>query len=362
MHTPVRDTARQLQPEANRLAPPRSVHPYPLQFRPVFKDRIWGGSRLRTWFPECPSGSPIGEAWVVSDHPEGETPVANGAYAGLTLHELMQREPSWFGNCAAISGQGSARFPLLVKWLDATADLSVQVHPDDEYGFRHAGEQGKTECWWVLDARPGARIVYGHNAQSRSEFETKVRERRWDQLLCRVEVRSGDFFFVPAGKLHALGAGIQVVEIQQSSDTTYRVYDYDRLDASGKPRPLHLEQALEVIPYPDRPVQSQRYPLNRPGLTGEHLVSCPYFTVEHWVVQGDYQWRPERVTILSVVGGEGRLSPGLGDSGSASNDDSVRAEAWQAIPVTTGSQVLLPLGVGARRLEGHLEVIAAMLP
>lgn len=310
---------------------------YPLCFTPVFKERIWGGQRLRQWFPDCPEGVPFGEAWVLSDHPEGPTAIANGPYEGRYLHEVMQLEPAWF------QGIQEERFPLLVKVIDAADDLSIQVHPDDAYGYAHAGERGKTECWWVLRAEPGAHIVYGHTAGSRLEFEQRVARGEWSELLRTVPVQAGDFVFVPAGKLHALGRGVMVLEIQQSSDTTYRVYDYDRVDKEGKRRPLHLQDALNVIRYPDLEVKDERRPLERPA--GEHLVTCPYFSVDRWDIAGRETFAGQPLSILSVAAGHGTLRHESG-----------------FIDLRPGTQVLIPHGMSEWHLDGTLTVIRTILP
>lgn len=315
-----------------------SLQPYPLTFQPVFKTRIWGGSRLSGWFAECPAGEPVGEAWVLSDHPEGTTAIANGPLAGQALHDTIQRWPDWFGR------PSYTRFPLLVKVIDAAADLSIQVHPDDTYGMVHNNEQGKTECWWVLDAAPDAALVYGHTAQTRAMFERLVQEGNWTALLQRAHPSVGDFYYVPAGKVHALGRGTMVLEIQQSSDTTYRVHDYDRLDATGQPRRLHLDDALNVIHYPDVDVPVQRQPL-KPPLTGEKLVVGPYFSVEKWSVSPRMNFVVHHVTILSVIAGSGRLSGGGHD-----------------MLLHRGQQVLLPLGMGELAMEGPLEVLVTQVP
>lgn len=314
---------------------------YPLLFQPTFKSRIWGGSRLREWFPNCPTDTvePIGEAWVLSDHPAGESLIANGNYAGQPLYTVVAEQPSWFPGIA--SGE---RFPLLIKWIDAADDLSVQVHPDDSYGRRHAGEQGKTECWWILDTVPGAKIVYGHTASSRQEFEERVRRDEWSHLLIDVEPHKGDFFFVPSGKLHALGKGTMVLEIQQSSDTTYRVFDYHRVGADGRERELHLEDAFAVVQYPDEAVPSQRRPMDG-SITGEHLVTCPYFTVDKWDVHGSLSLTRPAMTILCVIEG----------------DASLTASDTQLI-LRPGVQVLLPYGMDEVTIRGSVSILAVTLP
>ncbi len=319
--------------------------PYPLLFRPAFKSRIWGGSRLSGWFSGVPQSEKIGEAWVLSDHKEGESPIANGPYQGEVLHEVMQKEPAWFVS-AKEHAMPDGRFPLLIKVIDAADDLSVQVHPDDAYGYKHAGEQGKTECWWVLAADEDSQIVYGHNAKDASDFRRHVEDERWEDLLKRVGVNVGDFYFVPSGKLHALGKGIMVMEIQQSSDTTYRVYDYNRTDKDGNHRQLHLEDAIAVTQYPDSPVPVDRQTIPMHGVKAQRMVSCPYFTVDHWSVNATVNLTDTTLKILSVLHGSAKVATVDGTSSAS---------------VSRGEQVLLPDGLEAS-LSGDFDCLVTSLP
>ncbi len=190
----------------------------PIFLQPVFKERIWGGRALAETFGYEIPYDKTGECWAISAHPHGQSVVRDGVYAGFTLGQLWEQHRELFGN---VSGD---RFPLLTKILDANADLSVQVHPDDAYARVHErGELGKTECWYIIDCEEGAELIYGHHAQSKEEFRAWVEQGAWDQLLRRVKIHPGDFFFVPSGTIHALGAGTLVLETQQSSDTTYRL-------------------------------------------------------------------------------------------------------------------------------------------
>lgn len=321
------------------------VEPYILSFEPTFKSRIWGGDRLSKWFPQCPTSDKIGEAWVLSDHPEGPSPIANGPYQGKTLQEVMALEPTWFQAVASHQIPDN-RFPLLVKVIDAADDLSVQVHPDDAYGYAHAGEQGKTECWWVLDAASESQLIYGHTAQSADNFRALVEAGAWSELLTTVTPHAGDFFFVPSGKVHALGKGTMVLEIQQSSDTTYRVYDYNRIDANGTSRALHLDSAIAVTSFPDQSVPDQRKPLSRGELVAEELVECPYFRVERWSTTiPSTPLQTDTLTVLSILSGEGSIASGP-----------------HTVSVQPGSQVLLPDGLESITLHGTLTLLATTLP
>ena len=212
--------------------------------KPLFHNKIWGGRRLAEEYGyDIPDGS-VGECWAISAHSNGDCEVASGPYAGKTLSELWTTHRELFGNA-----EGD-RFPLLIKILDAKDDLSVQVHPDDEYAAEHEnGSLGKSECWYILDAKENGDIVVGQNASSKEEFAAMVEQGKWSELLNYVPIKAGDFFRIDPGTVHAIRTGTLILETQQSSDITYRVYDYDRLGDDGKPRDLHLAQSLEVIDY-----------------------------------------------------------------------------------------------------------------
>ncbi|MCD1259652.1 mannose-6-phosphate isomerase, class I [Paenibacillus athensensis] len=305
--------------------------------QPVFQERIWGGVKLKTMFGyELPSAH-TGECWAVSAHPNGPSIVQNGPFAGQTLGELWTTQPQLFGSQAE-------RFPLLTKLLDASDDLSVQVHPADDYARRHeGGELGKTECWYIVAADPGAQIIFGHQARTREQYAAMIEAGRWDELLSYVPVQAGDFFYVPSGTLHALGKGVVVLETQQSSDTTYRVYDYDRTDAQGNRRELHLEKAIDVTTVPHE-ASSQDYRVERrEGTELTTYVSNRFFTVQEWQVSGPTAFpAPERYLIVSVLDGEGELqADGKGYS------------------LRKGEHFILPLGFGAFTLDGRLELIVS---
>ncbi|MCX7828838.1 MAG: class I mannose-6-phosphate isomerase [Thermanaerothrix sp.] len=218
---------------------------------PVFKERLWGGRRLRELFglPEGAFGGPLGECWALSGHPGGESLVASGPFEGMGLMELFRIRPELFGD---FSYQDP--FPIMVKLIDAAQDLSIQVHPDDRLAVE-LGERdpGKAECWYVLDYPEGASMVLGHNGGTVEQAARWALEGRWDRLLRRVPIRPGDFVFIPPGTVHSLCAGAFVAEVQISSDVTYRLYDYDRLGPDGLPRPLHLDKALRALFAPQRP-------------------------------------------------------------------------------------------------------------
>ena len=217
---------------------------YPLLLEPPVKDYLWGGTRLKTDYHFKTDKEKAAEAWVLSCHPDGMSRLAEGEMKGLTLPEAALKYPgNFFGTrCAEFE-----EFPMLVKLIDAKRDLSVQVHPDDEYARREEHQSGKAEMWMVLEAEPGAALYYGFaRAVSRDEIEKSLAENTLIDLLRRVPVQPGDVFYIPPGTVHAIGAGMVIAEIQQSSNVTYRLYDYDRTGKDGKKRELHIDKALAV--------------------------------------------------------------------------------------------------------------------
>lgn len=317
---------------------------YPLIFTPVFKERLWGGRRLARWFPDLPDG-PIGEAWVLSDHPQGRTPVQNGPLAGESLHSLKARFGADLVGTGGLSGK-TREFPLLFKLLDSQEDLSVQVHPSDGYEGLPPGELGKTEMWVVLEAEPGARVIYGLQPGVTPEaFAAAVREGRTIDVMRQLPARAGDVLYVPAGTVHALGSGLLVAEIQQSSDTTYRVYDFDRLGLDGKPRELHVEHAIRVANYDAPPA------VTHPAGTGPNrwaeICRSAYFVVSQGRCQGDWEQRtaPASFQAVMLLEGGGSVSWGSGSE-----------------PVTAGSVLLAPASLGEYRLSGDFRALLVTVP
>lgn len=274
-----------------------------IELVPVFKEKIWGGRKLETEFGyEIPAG-PVGECWAISAHPAGDDEIASGEYAGKTLSWLWDEHRELFGNC-----EGD-RFPLLVKIIDAKDDLSIQVHPDNDYAAEHEdGSLGKKECWYVLSAEPGQTIVVGQRAHSREEFSQMVEEGRWGELLNEIPIKAGDFFQIDPGTVHAIKGGTVILESQQSSDVTYRVYDYDRKQDDGTLRPLHMQQALDVIDFDRAPLTSGEVELTGPVTT---LEQNECYTVDLVRVGegGDAAElvveTPHPFTCISVIEGEG---------------------------------------------------------
>lgn len=249
----------------------------PIVFEPLSMERVWGGRRLETLFGKSiPQGAPIGESWEVVDREEAQSVVHEGKLRGATLHELWttHREELFGRKCP-----DSERFPLLIKLLDARETLSVQVHPPAALAEILRG-QPKTEMWYFLHCEPTAHIFVGlKNDMSRHHFENLLSKGKVEEALHRIDVRAGDSIFIPSGRMHAIGGGSVIAEIQQNSDTTYRVFDWNRLGMDQRPRMLHIEESLRSIDFEDF----------EPGLIqpkGEELVRCPEFEVERWDLKG----------------------------------------------------------------------------
>ena len=271
---------------------------YPLKMNPVFKDNIWGGSRLKEEYGKDTPYKITGESWEVASHKNGESTVANGEFNGKTIKELTAvLKEKLLGDKVYVSDD--EKFPLLVKFIDARDNLSVQVHPDDEYAHSNeGGEFGKTEMWYVMDATEGAGILYGFKEPvTKDVFEKSIRENTLLDYTKFVTCKKGDSFFIPSGTLHAIGEGLLIAEIQQNSDTTYRIYDYDRRDSNGNPRQLHIDKALDVTklePAPDYKFE------------GNLITDCDYFKVEKLAVSGTLNWvvNKDRFEILVVCSGD----------------------------------------------------------
>ena len=297
---------------------------YPLRFRPLFRRYIWGGRRLGDVLNKpIGEGDDYAESWEVVDHGDDQSLVAKGELAGQRLHTLMERHTdSLFGESGRFE-----RFPLLFKLLDCQRNLSVQVHPNDVQGRRlDPPDLGKTEAWVILDAKPGSKVYAGvKRGFDRPAFEREIVRGTTDLCLHVIEPLPGDCIFVPAGTVHALGAGLLVAEIQQSSDTTFRIFDWNRTDRDGKPRPLHIDQALDVIDFQAAPVAPQQ-PV---ALFEEHavrLIECDKFILDRWTISTDVTLpSDQRFHILYVVEGELEIT---GDP--------------EPTPITAGHTLLMP--------------------
>ena len=305
-----------------------------LFLNPVFKEMIWGGNQLAEKFGyEIPSDK-TGECWAVSAHPNGDCTVREGEYAGRKLSELFKEEPELFGSLPL------DRFPLLIKIIDAKADLSIQVHPDDAYAKVHEnGSLGKTECWYILDCPEDATLVVGHNAGSREELKEMIDQKRWSELIREVPVKKGDFIQINPGTVHAIKGGLMILETQQNSDITYRVYDYDRL-SNGKPRELHVQQSIDVITVPAPSAEdSVSHAADLPANTMNELIACDYYKVYKLTVTEPVSFEQEHpFLIMSVIEGEGLINGQM---------------------IRKGDHFILPSGFGKVDLQGDMTLIAS---
>ncbi|WP_088013324.1 mannose-6-phosphate isomerase, class I [Gottfriedia acidiceleris] len=273
-------------------------------FNPVFQERIWGGTQLKDIFGYDIPNDKTGECWAISAHENGPSIVVNGEFSGLSLSELWNQQRHLFGNLHC------EKFPLLTKILDAKEDLSVQVHPNDTYAqINENGELGKTECWYVLDCEENAELILGHNAQSKAEFLSAIKENRWDEVLRRIKIKPGDFFYIPSGTVHAICKGTLILETQQNSDTTYRLYDYDRRDDNDNLRELHIEKSMDVITFPHVDANSLENEFEQEGTLITEFVNNEFFSVERWEVTETTTLSNNNPFILvSVVEGEGSIT------------------------------------------------------
>lgn len=260
------------------------LHNVPFLLRPVGKDYLWGGRRLKDDYGKELDMTPLAETWECSTHPDGSSIVASGEFSGQTLAQVIREHPEFLGTHPA----SGSELPLLVKFIDAKKDLSIQVHPDDEYARKHEnGQLGKSEMWYVLDAAPDTTLIYGlYRDADRDTLRQGIMEGTIEKYLQKIPVRKNDLFYVEAGTIHAIGAGALIVEIQQSSDLTYRLYDYDRVDANGQKRALHVDKALEAAnlngsPAPRQPMRVLNY---RKGCASEFLCRCKYFEVYRMLI------------------------------------------------------------------------------
>jgi mannose-6-phosphate isomerase len=317
----------------------------PLILEPRLDSRIWGGATLGPWLALPDAPSQLAEAWLVYD----QNPIRGGPFDGRTLADLAaEYGADLLGS--RTTERGSTQFPLLAKFIDAADDLSVQVHPDDAYAHRveaATGFNGKTEAWYILRAEPGTAVIHGFNAPTdRPTFAAALHNGTLLDLLRQVPIAAGDVVFVPAGTVHAIRAGTLLFEIQQTSDLTYRVYDYDRRDKNGKLRELHVDKALDVTNYDQTaPAKVDPQPL---GDSGDLLVSCPYFALERWQLDGTQQRHTDPATfeIWTVIDGAAEL----------------RTDDVYNLP--RGTAIVLPANLGAfeLRAQGNATLLRCYVP
>ena len=312
---------------------------------PAVKSTIWGGKKLIDEFgfrPDDAGADNAAEAWMLSGHKAGPCYIKNGPFTGMTLNEAIRitGRRALGAHCEGIEG-----FPILIKLIDACDRLSIQVHPGDEYARRVENENGKTEAWYILEAKPGAELIYGVNREmSREEFARDVRENKIMEDVNRVRVKTGDVVFIPSGMLHAIGAGIFLAEVQQSSNTTYRVYDYDRRDKKGNPRELHVKQAADVV---DLTVPSVDFAPKRETKTADGaettlLTDCRYFSVSRLSVNGAYNGEAGSDSFVSLLALEG---------------EAVLSGGNRRYIIRKGASAFIPAGFGTYRIEGNVTLL-----
>lgn len=322
---------------------------YPLRCEPIYQSRVWGGRWLaQHWGRNLPDDQPYGESWELSCRADGMSRVMNGPDAGRTLHELFAENPDEYLGTRCPDSWLKA-FPLLIKYLDANDKLSIQVHPDDRWALRKQTEEsGKSEMWYVLDAKPRAKLLVGLvKGVTRDHLSRVLASGQGLAPFHLLPVRKGDAVYIPAGTVHAILGGVRLAEIQQNSDTTYRLYDWDRVGLDGKPRALHVNDALEVIDYALEPITPKR------GLLMEGsvwrcrlLVACPYFAVEEMQVKElESRMNSDRFEVWMILKGQGRLSSRRG-----------------AFFFQEGETWFIPAALGHYSLKGSLQFLKTYVP
>jgi mannose-6-phosphate isomerase len=268
---------------------------------PVFKSRIWGGNKIKDVFNYDIPNDQIGECWAISGHDNGSSIVLSGTYKGMSLKDLYQKHKKEIFN-----NDLSDQFPLLIKILDANDDLSVQVHPDDTYALNHENEYGKTECWYVIDAKKDTKIIDGHLAYTKEEFKQKIKNNDLSLWHYR-SIKKDDFIYIPSKTVHAIGKGAFIYEVQQSSDSTYRLYDYNRKDKQGNSRELHLDKALEVIDIPAKNTQIDIKVEKYINYDAYHYIKNQYFDLKRVDVRNRYMLHTKKYMLCSILEGFGSI-------------------------------------------------------
>lgn len=317
---------------------------YPMKLIPATKDIIWGGRRLIDSYNKSCGTERLAESWELTVRPDGMSVVANGEYAARTLGEFIDAA----GADVIGKGYDGDRFPLLIKLIDARDRLSIQVHPSDEYAQRNENEYGKTEMWYIVEADEGAELVFGLSSDYTPEgFKAALDAGRVEDMLRRVRVRAGEVYFIPSGLVHAIGAGILICEIQQNSNVTYRVYDYNRPGADGKPRPLHVNKALDVIVnYTPAEIEALRFSRDvKPRDDSSALLAaCDKFVVTRYDVAGSVAVDADETSFVSLTFTDG---------------DGVISYDGKDYEFTKGDTYFLPAGMGRAKIRSDRAVAIA---
>lgn len=312
-----------------------------MKLKPAFKDYLWGGTKLKQFYNKHCDLDIVAESWEVSTHKDGPSVITDGKYAGKTLPAYLQE----VGNdVLGTKGKSFEDFPMLIKFIDAKGNLSIQVHPDNEYARRVEHEYGKTEMWYILEADEGASLYFGTSKEvTREEFKAKIEDNTVLDVLKQVPVHKGDVFFIEAGTIHAIGEGIVICEIQQNSNSTYRVYDFGRVGADGKPRELHIEKALDVSNL--KPLESDFKPC---GKTEKHdtydvtmLGTCDYFTTYLYNVKDTCEIHVDEESFAAIIILDGK--------GTMENDQTFEK----------GDSFFVPAGYGKVKIKGNCQFILA---
>lgn len=320
----------------------------PFELKPTIKDYIWGGTRLRDEFGMESNLERLAESWELSCHKDGLSVISGGEYDGMTFEDFLKDHPEAIRkDCMEYE-----EFPILIKLIDARENLSVQVHPDNEYARKFEGDNGKTEMWYVMDCDEGAELIYGFKEKiSQEEFKRAIDENTLLEKVNRVKVHNGDVFFIEPGTLHAIGKGILIAEIQQSSNVTYRVYDYGRLGADGKPRELHIQKALEVTKLePPSAKYGQPEIVRLPDAECRPLCGCEYFSTARYDIFTQFSIsNPDVFSHILVIDGEADIYPG-------SENDQL-PESSRIMHIKKGSSVFVPAGTDAIYIKGRCSII-----
>lgn len=314
-----------------------------LRLQPAGKDYLWGGTRLRDEYGKNLDITPLAETWECSVHPDGPSIIANGEHRGKTLAEVLEKHTEWLGTKVQ-----NKELPILTKFIDAKKNLSVQVHPDDVYARKYECQNGKTEMWYVMDADDGASLIYGFRHKVTEEIlRNAVKTGKLDKHLQKVQVHKGDVFYVPAGTVHGIGSGILIAEIQESSNVTYRVYDYDRIDKNGNKRELHLDKAVQVMNMDVTPDVKQKPRMVKyyPGCSNELICICKYFEVERIQVTKAFSFSvmDESFQVIMCLDGEGQIE--------------TMDENLKPVRFSKGRTLFIPAGIGRCLIIGETTIL-----
>lgn len=313
----------------------------PLKLIPEYKEIIWGGNRLKTEYNKKSFLNNIAESWELTVRPDGMNKIFGGEYDGCTLEEYISKNGD-----SVVSNKQFDFFPLLIKFIDAEDNLSVQVHPDDTYGLKYANSLGKTEMWYIIDAKPDSKLVYGlKEGVTTEQFAKAIEDKKVEEMLNYVPVKAGDVFFIPAGLVHAIGSGILLSEIQQNSNITYRVYDYNRIGKDGKPRELHVKDALNVIVNrSENEIDKIRY--SKGNFNDSTLASCEYFKVDKYNI----------TNVLNLVADQSSFNSVLCLDGCG-----IINYNNEEFELNKGDSYFIPAGLGEYSVCGNVQIIISKI-